>query len=51
MSAFTSTARPGMFDPTGRAKWDAWEAKKGQDLWILRHLNQNINMKHETDES
>ena len=23
------TQRPGMFDPKGRAKWDAWEAKKG----------------------
>ncbi|XP_029025879.1 acyl-CoA-binding protein-like [Betta splendens] len=22
-------ARPGMFDFTGKAKWDAWEAKKG----------------------
>uniref|UniRef100_A0AAQ6ITT4 ACB domain-containing protein n=1 Tax=Anabas testudineus TaxID=64144 RepID=A0AAQ6ITT4_ANATE len=21
--------RPGMFDFTGKAKWDAWEAKKG----------------------
>ena len=24
-----NTDRPGMFDPKGRAKWDAWEAKKG----------------------
>ncbi|KAF8951445.1 Acyl-CoA-binding domain-containing protein 1, partial [Haplosporangium bisporale] len=23
-----TTARPGMFDPKGKAKWDAWEAKK-----------------------
>ncbi|KAF9277783.1 Acyl-CoA-binding domain-containing protein 1 [Linnemannia elongata] len=23
------TARPGMFDPKGRAKWDAWTEKKG----------------------
>ena len=22
-------ARPGMFDPKGKAKWDAWEANKG----------------------
>jgi diazepam-binding inhibitor (GABA receptor modulating acyl-CoA-binding protein) len=22
-------ARPGMFDPKGKAKWDAWDAKKG----------------------
>jgi diazepam-binding inhibitor (GABA receptor modulating acyl-CoA-binding protein) len=21
--------RPGIFDQTGRAKWDAWETKKG----------------------
>ena len=24
-----NTERPGMFDPKGKAKWDAWEAKKG----------------------
>ncbi|XP_048048650.1 acyl-CoA-binding protein [Megalobrama amblycephala] len=24
-----NTARPGMLDFTGKAKWDAWEAKKG----------------------
>ena len=24
-----NTDRPGMFDPKGRAKWDAWESKKG----------------------
>ncbi|RKP09391.1 acyl-CoA-binding protein [Thamnocephalis sphaerospora] len=24
-----TTDRPGLFDPTGRAKWDAWTAKKG----------------------
>lgn len=24
-----STKRPGMLDPVGRAKWDAWNAKKG----------------------
>jgi acyl-CoA-binding protein len=22
-------SRPGLFDPKGRAKWDAWSAKKG----------------------
>jgi len=22
-------SRPGMFDPVGRAKWDAWEKRKG----------------------
>lgn len=22
-------ARPGMFDPKGKAKWDAWDANKG----------------------
>lgn len=25
-----NTARPGMFDMTGRAMWDAWNEKKGQ---------------------
>jgi len=24
-----NTARPGMFDLTGKAKWDAWEGRKG----------------------
>ncbi|CAH1238155.1 DBI [Branchiostoma lanceolatum] len=24
-----NTARPGMLDFTGKAKWDAWEKKKG----------------------
>ncbi|TRY88867.1 hypothetical protein DNTS_016947 [Danionella cerebrum] len=24
-----NTARPGMLDFTGKAKWDAWDAKKG----------------------
>lgn len=24
-----NTARPGMLDFTGKAKWDAWNAKKG----------------------
>ena len=24
-----NTERPGMFDPKGKAKWDAWDAKKG----------------------
>jgi hypothetical protein len=23
-------ARPGIFDPKGRAKWDAWDARKGK---------------------
>ncbi|KAK2839375.1 hypothetical protein Q5P01_013115 [Channa striata] len=25
-----NTARPGMFDFTGKAKWDAWEKLKGK---------------------
>jgi len=25
-----NTARPGIFDPKGKAKWDAWESRKGQ---------------------
>ncbi|NP_001296092.1 acyl-CoA-binding protein isoform 2 [Danio rerio] len=27
-----NTARPGMLDFTGKAKWDAWDAKKGFQL-------------------
>mmetsp|Transcript_50102 Transcript_50102/g.57653 ORF Transcript_50102/g.57653 Transcript_50102/m.57653 type:complete len:88 (+) Transcript_50102:76-339(+) len=26
-----NTDRPGIFDQTGRAKWDAWNSKKGTD--------------------
>lgn len=26
-----NTDRPGMFDLKGKAKWDAWNAKKGTD--------------------
>ncbi|XP_006806501.1 acyl-CoA-binding protein [Neolamprologus brichardi] len=25
-----NTSRPGMFDFTGKAKWDAWEKQKGK---------------------
>ena len=24
-----NTERPGMFDPKGKAKWDAWKSKEG----------------------
>ncbi|XP_015248388.1 PREDICTED: acyl-CoA-binding domain-containing protein 7 [Cyprinodon variegatus] len=24
-----NTDRPGLLDPTGKAKWDAWESRKG----------------------
>ena len=27
-----NTSRPGMFDPKGRAKWDAWESKRGMSV-------------------
>ncbi|EFX78428.1 hypothetical protein DAPPUDRAFT_305152 [Daphnia pulex] len=27
-----NTARPGMLDLKGKAKWDSWEAKKGMSL-------------------
>ncbi|CAL5228191.1 g11276 [Coccomyxa viridis] len=26
-----NTGKPGIFDQKGRAKWDAWNAKKGMD--------------------
>jgi len=29
---FVCAERPGMFDMTGKAKWDAWNAKKGNKL-------------------
>jgi len=30
-----SVDRPGLFDLKGKAKWDAWESRKGQDLLLL----------------
>ena len=27
-----NTSRPGMFDPKARAKWDAWESKRGMSV-------------------
>lgn len=29
---FLCTERPGMLDFTGKAKWDAWNAKKGNTV-------------------
>ncbi|KAI3426902.1 hypothetical protein D9Q98_006846 [Chlorella vulgaris] len=36
-----STARPGMFDPKGKAKWDAWEKQKGksQDAAMQEYID------------
>ena len=30
VSLLSLEARPGMFDFTGKAKWDAWEKQKGK---------------------
>ncbi|KAI4822990.1 hypothetical protein KUCAC02_008506 [Chaenocephalus aceratus] len=30
-----NTGRPGMFDFTGKAKWDAWEKQKGFSALML----------------
>ena len=27
------TEKPGFFDMTGKAKWDAWDSKKGRRIW------------------
>ncbi|XP_022609677.1 acyl-CoA-binding protein-like [Seriola dumerili] len=37
-----STARPGMFDFTGKAKWDAWEQQKGKSKEDA--MNEYINL-------
>lgn len=36
-----NTGRPGIFDQKGRAKWDAWDSKKGlsQDDAKARYVN------------
>ncbi|XP_026151709.1 acyl-CoA-binding protein isoform X2 [Mastacembelus armatus] len=36
-----NTARPGMFDFTGKAKWDAWEKQKEKSGQELRELIKN----------
>ncbi|XP_043930930.1 acyl-CoA-binding protein [Protopterus annectens] len=33
-----NTARPGLFDLTGKAKWDAWEKRKGTSQEEARKL-------------
>ena len=30
-----NTARPGMLDLKGKAKWDSWNSKKGMTKWVL----------------
>uniref|UniRef100_A0A3Q3LH36 ACB domain-containing protein n=1 Tax=Mastacembelus armatus TaxID=205130 RepID=A0A3Q3LH36_9TELE len=37
-----NTARPGMFDFTGKAKWDAWEKQKGKSKEDA--MNEYINL-------
>ena len=33
-----NTDRPGMFDLKGKAKWDAWNAQKGNYIYIRQNL-------------
>lgn len=35
LCAFTTLERPGMLDLKGKAKWDAWESRKGNELGKL----------------
>jgi len=50
-----TTDRPGMFDFTGRAKWDAWKSVEGTsketayDEYVKKLLD--ILKKHDTDET
>ncbi|XP_034434605.1 acyl-CoA-binding protein-like [Hippoglossus hippoglossus] len=37
-----NTGRPGMFDFTGKAKWDAWEKQKGKSKEDA--MNEYINL-------
>ncbi|XP_060928050.1 acyl-CoA-binding protein [Limanda limanda] len=37
-----NTGRPGMFDFTGKAKWDAWEKQKGKSKDDA--MNEYINL-------
>jgi hypothetical protein len=39
-----NAARPGMFDPKGKAKWDAWEKVKGEShIPLLPRFPQNVS--------
>ncbi|XP_022078295.1 acyl-CoA-binding protein [Acanthochromis polyacanthus] len=40
-----NTARPGMLDFTGKAKWDAWEKQKGKSKEDA--MNEYINLVEE----
>ena len=39
---FIFTERPGMLDFTGKAKWDAWNGKKGVKVLSARYLYADI---------
>ncbi|XP_013881573.1 acyl-CoA-binding protein [Austrofundulus limnaeus] len=47
-----NTARPGMLDFTGKAKWDAWEKQKGKNkedamneyIQLVEELNQKYGI-------
>uniref|UniRef100_A0A3B4WC97 Acyl-CoA-binding protein n=1 Tax=Seriola lalandi dorsalis TaxID=1841481 RepID=A0A3B4WC97_SERLL len=36
-----NTARPGMFDFTGKAKWDAWEQQKVSRLTVSEKISES----------
>lgn len=36
LKKFWIVDRPGIFNPKGRAKWDAWNAKKGMDKEVAQ---------------
>ena len=46
----TSLGKPGIFDPKGRAKWDAWNSKKGKNL-LIQYVNRLLGVAKETAEA
>lgn len=34
--------RPGMFDMKGKAKWDAWLSRKGEDIVLILFNQGNV---------
>lgn len=39
---FTTTDRPGFLDLKGKAKWDAWESRKGKIKHIYWSVFENL---------
>ena len=44
-----NTARPGMLDLKGKAKWDSWNSKKGMTKWVLTIIKGKVSIDLDTE--